>query len=45
MPSRGPPGIHQTITNSTNLQKSGATGTHGYFVTKHVGHMSFLWDS
>jgi primary-amine oxidase len=42
MPSRGPPGIHQTITNSTNLQKSGATGTHGYFVTKHVSPLGSM---
>jgi primary-amine oxidase len=37
MPSRGPAGMHLTITNSTNLQKSGAIGTHAYFVTKQVG--------
>jgi primary-amine oxidase len=40
MPSRGPPGFHLTITNSTNLQKSGSIGTHAYFVTKHVSHLS-----
>jgi primary-amine oxidase len=34
MPSRGPPGFHLTITNSTNLLKSGSIGTHAYFVTK-----------
>lgn len=36
MPSRGPAGMHLTIANSTNLAKSGAIGTHGYFVTKQV---------
>lgn len=36
MPSRGPPGFHLTISNSTNLQKSGSIGTHAFYVTKQV---------